>query len=198
MLHVILLIISLLFSGHHKEPANKKKWVIDSSSRLLIHGTTNVNTFTCLMECYNNTDTLEYVVNDKSCDLVFSRNVMVIPVQYFNCGNEMITKDFWATVKSDEYRNMKIKYLSLTEFRSPSVVNPVLGKVTISLAGVDRTFDVRYNVQTNSNDLVVLKGSQTVCFSDFQLKAPKKMFGLIQVQENLEVEFHLRLRTISS
>ena len=197
-MRLTLFLLMMLFSGHHNQLENKKKWVIDSSSKLLIHGNTNVNSFTCTMNCYSNSDTLEYVLNESSCNIIFSKNVMVVPIEYFNCGSEMITKDFWATVKSDEFPNMKIRFLTLNDFHGPSTINPISGKVTISLAGVEKTFNVMYNVETNSGRLVTLKGNQLVCFSDFELKAPKKMFGLIQVQENLKVEFHLRLRTINS
>lgn len=188
LLHISLLMTSAAWLG------DNRKWIIDSSSRLVIHGSTNVNKFVCSTDCYNRKDTLEYEENIRSCDIIFLKNEMIIPVESFSCGNEMITKDFWQTLNKRQHPYLKIEFISLNDSESLYQGNLVSGKVRITLAGVTKSFLVNYSVKRNARrNIFSLVGKQSVCFTDFQLKAPTKMMGLIQVQEDLDVEFQLHL-----
>lgn len=183
----------LLLTGASWLPSGRK-WAIDSTSRLFIYGNTNVNKFVCSTDCYNRKDTLEYVESSSSCEILFSRNEMVIPVLNFDCGNDMITKDFWNTLNAKKHPNLTIQFISLHDSQNLFRGKTVSGKVKITLSGVTKTYNVKYDVKHGENkNILSLKGRQSVCFSDFQLKAPAKMMGLIQVQENLDVEFQLNL-----
>lgn len=192
-MRIIYLLLAWVLMGAGFPAQQQNKWIIDSSSRLLIRGNTNVNSFTCSIDSYQSGDTLEYQINQRSCDLVFLRNEMVIPVEDFSCGNEMITKDFWQTLNSDRHPNLKIRFISLNNFDDPATSSKVSGRVTITLSGVTRSFNITYTIQSNKGRIFSMVGKQVVCFSDFELKPPKKMMGLIQVQEDLEVEFHLNI-----
>jgi hypothetical protein len=193
-MRVSLLILISFFLLGNQEPNMPGKWVIDTSSKLFIHGYTNVNQFTCAMDCYNNADTLEYIDNYKSCDLTFNKNKneMSIPVRSFDCGNNMITKDFWHTIRAEKHPNLRIRFISIEKLNN---ANSVGGTVEIVLAGVTKQYNIRYRTKASGNTLQ-LKGTQLVCFSDFGLTPPQRMLGLIQVQENLKVEFNLMLKSI--
>jgi hypothetical protein len=187
----LLILVSIFLLGN-QDATTPGKWVVDTNSKLFIHGYTNVNQFTCSMDCYNNADTLEYIDNYKSCDLVFNKNEMSIPVKSFDCDNAMITKDFWHTIRAEKYPNLHIRFLSLEKVNKSNYVS---GNVEIVLAGVTKKYSIHYATKTMGNNLQ-LKGVQLVCFSDFGLQPPQRMLGLIQVQENLKVEFNLMLKPI--
>lgn len=172
------------------------RWVIESSSRLIIYGSTNINNFKCSLDYYNSNDTLEYNISEESCNLFFSRNQMLVPVRDFGCGNEMITKDFLGALQAEQYPYIRIYFLSLLSDQPLPGSGAVKGKVAITLAGVTKQYTLAYSIQRSSAEIIQLKGTQAVCFSDFNLKTPQKMMGLIQVQEDLRVEFHLSLRSI--
>jgi hypothetical protein len=171
------------------------RWIIDPESRLSIHGSTNINSFQCNLRQYRNNDTLEYVSNNESIELKFSRNRMLVPVKGFNCGNSKITKDFLQTLKSDEYPHLEIFFRS---FRNHSIRDNsyIDGVVDITLAGATKRYVVRYFARKPDMETILLTGTQAVNFSDFKLDPPQKMMGLIQVQECLEVEFNLTLRCL--
>lgn len=170
-----------------------ERWIVDASSELIIRGTTNVNAFICRTDCYDVRDTVELLRADKDRPIVFSRSVMVIPVASFSCGNDMITKDFQATLNSERFPNLSVRFVSI-EASAPSLgPGVVTGLVEITLAGTSRSYAVLYTVSHNGNNAISLAGKQVVCFSDFNLNAPKKMMGLIRVQDDLEVEFQLHL-----
>lgn len=183
---VLLLLVASGFS-------EQGRWVIDPTSRLAIHGATNVNTFKCLLESYNLGDTLEYVRERASIEMKLTRNRMRIPVRNFDCGNRQITKDFWQTLKSDHYPELEICFRS---FRKSSIPDKsyVDGVVDITLAGATKRYTVRYFARTPNPETLLLTGVQQVNFADFRLEPPQKMMGLIQVQECLDVEFNLTLK----
>jgi hypothetical protein len=135
-------------------------------------------------------------VQDKSCGITFLKNEMAVPVQNFSCGNDMITKDFWQTLNASQHPNLVIEFLTLDDSNRLDHGKSVSGEVSISLAGVTKKFRISYVMKGNTGQMFSLTGNHKLCFSDFNLKAPRKMLGLIQVQEDLEVEFHLRLMPV--
>ncbi|HZB15110.1 MAG TPA: YceI family protein [Chryseolinea sp.] len=169
-------------------------WIIDSKSRLTIYGSTNINNFVCKIDCYTGSDTLQFVKNYNACEIQFYRNRMTIPIRSFDCGSKQISKDFWGTLKSETYPQLQINFRSLENL--PVNNNDwVNGIVDITLAGVTAQYTIRYYVSRDKN-VIFLKGTQPVNFSDFKLEAPEKLKGLIKVNESLKVEFNLVLKEI--
>lgn len=173
----------------------QRSWVIDPESRLSIHGSTNVNSFRCNLRQYHNNDTLEFIRNSESIETKFTRNRMRVPVKGFNCGNNQITRDFLATLKSESYPHLEIFFRS---FRYHSIKDNsyIDGTVDITLAGATKRYTVRYFARKPNDDTILLTGTQAVNFGDFKLEPPQKMMGLIQVQECLEVNFDLTLKCL--
>lgn len=187
----VLLLMMLVAAS----PMNNGKWIVDPQSRITIHGYTNVNSFTCLVDCYQITDTLVYTSQVAACQLVFAHNTMSIPVRNFDCGHQMITKDFRSTLKEKDFPDLKIHFRSLKTLtlKHDDVVE---GVVDIVLAGVTKRYEVQYTIRRPDAQHLYLRGTRNVNFSDFKLTAPQRMMGLIQVQECLNVEFNLTLKAL--
>lgn len=145
------------------------------------------------MDYYKNADTLEYVDDAHKNQLVFRRNKMSVPVKGFNCGNPMITRDFLSTLKADQYPWLEIHFLTLTKNNGTGHVR---GEVEIRLAGVSKSYAILYDLDDLSGPGLKLSGNQKVSFADFGMKAPQKLMGLIQVQDQLEVEFQIRVNPL--
>ena len=108
----------------------------------------------------------------------------------------MMTSDLCKTLRSKEFPMMKIQFVSLNKF--PDINNPketVTGQVNIGLAGMTRFFTVNYSIYKEGNILHLI-GRQQVLFSDFKLVPPRKLGGMIRTKEELQVEFHLTMKSI--
>jgi hypothetical protein len=195
-MRIAQLLITSIFLLGGKTP-EKGKWIVDSSSKLVIYGDTNLNKFKCETDCFEKIDTLTYHPEESACDIFFSQTQIRVPVKSFTCGNEMITKDFWETLNVDKFPTLTVHFLNLKDFSTAENGDRVRGEVAIVLAGVKKQYHIQYTLQRHSQDYFSLTGKQPVCFSDFQLKAPRKMLGLIQVQEDLEVEFLMKLKVLN-
>lgn len=181
--------LALLSSGFSK----KGIWIIDAESRLSIQGSSNVNNFICKIDYCTGTDTLQYEENNSTREMRFTRSRMTIPIRSFDCGSKPISKDFWKTLKAETYPELDIYFISLQNLYFKNNSN-IKGIVDITLAGVTARYTIRYQVSIKDDGTVLLKGTHAVNFSDFRLKAPKKLKGLIKVKEVLNVEFNLVLK----
>lgn len=170
-------------------------WVIDAESKLTIHGSTNVNNFICKIEYCTGTDTLKYAESNSTGQLLFTRGRMVVPVRSFDCGAKPISKDFWKTLKAEAFPNLEINFISLEDLSLQNKRN-IKGLVDITLAGITTRYDICYQVSLNENGTIYLTGVHAVNFTDFELKAPEKLKGLIKVREALKVQFYLVLKEI--
>ncbi len=186
----IMIVLTVLISGF----TGQGVWIIDSQSRLTIKGFTNVNNFSCTIEYYPGSDTLQYVEKASTKELLFTRSLMTIPIRSFDCGAHPISKDFWQTLKAEKYPDMKINFISLENLYGST--KGVKGVVDITLAGVTARYTICYEAVVDENGTVLLTGMHAVNFSDFQLQAPEKLNGLIRVKEGLRVYFNLVLKEV--
>lgn len=187
--------ITLISATGRVADRTNERWILDARSELIIRGSSNVNDFLCRTDCYQIQDTLQFIHREKDCEILFSRKAMQIPLTSFNCGNELITKDFRDALDATRHPVLAISFLSLDQQIMTIKSGTVSGLVEISLAGSTRAYPVLYTVSANGKTLT-LAGARTVCFSDFKLQPPRKMMGLIRVQDDVEVEFQLYLQRL--
>lgn len=190
-----LLIVIILFSAGRVADRANERWVVDATSELIIRGTSNVNNFVCRTDCYQVKDTLQFVSTDNDSEILFSHKALQIPLATFDCGSELITRDFRDALDANRHPLLSIRFLSLDQQIMTIKSGSVSGLVQIALAGTTRTYPVLYTISGSGNTLT-LAGARTVCFSDFNLQPPRKMMGLIRVQDDVDVEFQLHLQRL--
>lgn len=185
---IILMLVFLTGTGF----TEKGFWIIDTNSVLTIHGSTNINNFSCTMDCYIGGDTLRYVKSGTGY-VLSSNSPMTIPVNNFECNTRQISNDFRRTLNAETYPRLNINFRSIQNpvYTNNSCVN---GIVDITLADVTTRYTIQFNVVRSKQNTILLNGIHPVAFSDFNLEAPEKLSGLIKVREVLNVEFNLVLR----
>lgn len=172
----------------------KEKWLIEKESNLYFEGRTNISNFRCGITHYLHPDTLCFCREDDSKAILGVKGGLSIDVNGFECQQPYMDKDLRKALKAKECPLMKICLLSIGSFNGN--VSQVKGKVAISLAGVTRVIDVDYTVQPLDDNNLRLYGKQQVLFSDFDLTPPRKMAGLVKVEQQIDVNFMLALRLL--
>jgi hypothetical protein len=195
-----LLILLIAIAGTAFLPVDpiKTKWLVLKGGVLRVNGSTNINTFNCTVPDYSNQDTL-------ICSKGMSRDPAIImtghiglPVFSFDCHNAMMTADLRKTLKAKTFPVLNIYFLSLKKFPELKTIQETIsGWVNIELAGVTRKYEVIYTISMDEQKIIHLVGIKSVNFSDFNITPPKKLGGIIQTKDKLDVEFHLDLRNIS-
>lgn len=175
-------------------PAIVEKWIIEKNSNLCIEGKSNVSSFQCDVVQYLRVDTVFFYKDDRQ--IVTTRGGITIDVNTFDCHQKYITADLRKTLKAKECPLLRIDLLSIGNLPVVAGDYKTTGWVAIQLAGVSRKVEVNYTVQAGSNGVMHLYGSQRVSFSDFALTPPRKLAGLIKVEEEINVKFRLILRAV--
>jgi hypothetical protein len=91
---------------------------------------------------------------------------------------------------------MKIHFISMEDPGTGMQEHTIKGVMDIELAGVTRRMDIQYTVKNHAGKIIQLSGSREMHFSDFKLVPPKKMVGLIKINEDIKVNVQLFFRKI--
>jgi hypothetical protein len=163
---------------------------------LLIEGSSNINQFACDVRRYLHCDTLTFATDAKGKRLHFQCRTVHIDVSEIDCHHKFITSDLRKTLRHEQYPFMKIHFVSLDDPFAIQVGQPVKGIVEIELAGSLRRMEMVFAIKSQAGRLFHLSGSKSFFFSDFNLEPPKKLAGLIRINEDLKVTVQLFFRKI--
>lgn len=195
---VFIIMLALLSSYSFTLHTNAHvKWVLNKDCSLQVNGSTNVNKFSCVIRSYPKADTLE-VYKTSANESVRITGAMNLDVNAFDCHNPIMTKDLRKTLKSDKFPNLVVKFISLSKFPSASAQQTLVkGAVTISLAGVTKQFNVDYRCISGASNALMLIGNKKINFSDFNIIPPRKLGGMIKTNDELSVEFVLKMTQLN-
>jgi hypothetical protein len=190
-LSFLLLAASMAFSPLG-ESVLIHRFIVQPSSKLTIDGKTNVNSFQCATAKYIGKDTLVLIEGNRRKPF-FESGYVGLDASSFDCGLPVMTHDFSKTIKAKEHPAIFIEFISFERIPVYTSQDKFKGKVKISLAGVTKTFQMDCTIEPHETGYIHLRGGRSFTFSDFDLEAPKRMMGLIKVDDELVVNFHLVL-----
>lgn len=190
-----ILAVSLFFNT---DKIVTQKWVIEKNSSLYIEGKSNIAAFACDVTEYLRPDTVVFYKEDRYQPFFTIKGGLTININRFDCHQRHITSDMRKTLKADENASLKIDLLTIGNFSPRSTGQNVKGSAAIVLAGITKRMEIDFNVQPDEKGYLHLRGSRQVLFSDFGLTPPRKLAGLIKVEEEINVRFQIVLRLIET
>jgi hypothetical protein len=199
ILLIILLILSVTgfsMKNNMRNQADTKRWVVSQNSSLSVSGSTNINTFSCVIPSYDQADTLTVNENNNAGAVILS-GMIDLSINSFDCHNSGMTKQLQKTLNEKQFPMLHIRFLSLNSLPAmSSKPEPIKGLVDIEIAGVNKRFEINYLMSKDEENVIHLLGSRDLNFSDFKLIPPRKLGGMIQTKDLLTVEFQLKMKTI--
>lgn len=192
-----LLILLFVLSGFTPPDNGRAIWVVMQGSSLTVNGSTNINTFQCVIPNYSMPDTISLVRGSQKGVTLPMNGKLNLSVEGFDCRNKMMTSDLRKTLKAKTYPVLTVRFISVNGF--PDLKNPgkITGIVDIGLAGVTKRFEINYLFTSEERQQIQLKGDQLIHFSDFNLTPPSKLGGVIRAKDELKVEFILHLKPLN-
>ncbi|HCD52754.1 MAG TPA: hypothetical protein DEQ34_09925 [Balneolaceae bacterium] len=164
--------------------------IILESGKLKINGTSNVNDFECVYDEEIEEDETKHYVDVQEATYEISGDELILEVDSFDCGKKVINRDFRKTLKSDKYPNINVELVKV--FRVDGA--PSQADVAITIAEVTNTYRVTLHDVSIEEESAVIGGTQIVKMTDFALTPPTALFGLIKVNDELEINFTLRIK----
>ncbi len=167
--------------------SEKRTVQILADSELTITGDTNINTFLCGFDTKRLERSKEISFSTQDNKLKFNNAVLILNNEGFDCGNKGINKDFHDLLRTDDYPTISLELIEL-KVQDESLA---IADVKITIAGKHKNYILPIEIVDTSIDCFT--GTLKLNINDFDLKPPKKMFGLIVVKEDIEINFNLTI-----
>jgi hypothetical protein len=153
-----------------------KEYLLVSTKQFTVQGTTSIGGFECNYDMTTK-DTL-FLNQVKKTNKISH----FIPVKKFGCGNFILNSDFRKTLKEKEFPQIRIELSNFKNSRDNYYCD-----LTLNLVGKQKIYrNLPLKFEDNR-----LNGSITLNFSDFDLTPPKKVGGMIKVNEEIKLSVSL-------
>jgi len=157
-------------------------------SSLSISGDTNINKFLCSFNTELIAENNHITYKAGAANIQFENAILKLDNSGFDCGSKAINKDFKDLIKANKYPEITLELTEITLDHNEKAA----AKVVISIAGKSNNYIVPVDI--TSEEITQYKGSLDLNISDFDLHAPKKLFGLIIIKENININFILKVK----
>ncbi|WP_375579809.1 hypothetical protein ABWH96_01640 [Marivirga tractuosa] len=178
----ILFFTFISFSTAFGQAEKKLVKINTQNSYVEIHGTTNVNSFNCSYNAKLPENEFEVSLIKKGNIIEIQHEALFLKVLNFKCPNPQMTDDLHNLLEYEDY-----PYII---FQLKKITNNKIAHIMIEMAGEKQFYTVSLKNSLKNNQLIS-SAIMDLCITDFGLEAPEKFFGMVKVNENIEVEFKI-------
>lgn len=181
----------------------ERRLVPHPESRFWIQGRATGRSFTCEVDRVDGSARLPAETADSvAANEETTEAAVAVPVEAFNCGNDRMTRDLQETLGMEEHPEIHFELVNAT--RADRSVNPSLDPShwhpietlgTLTIAGTKRLMRIQAVVRALGDDHFRVRGCKPIRMTYFNIEPPTKAFGLIRVQNRVEVQFDLLAQT---
>lgn len=171
----------------------------EKGSKVSIDGITNVKDFTCSSgKLFSGRPTMSFS-KDSDSTINFKDAVFNFDVRSLSCGNSGMNRDMMHSLKADQYPDISVTLLNTQlvhgSFSTSSDWTGLKINVSIMLAGVERKAIIKIQGKQTGINQYHFIGEYPLLMSDFSIKPPTALFGMIKVRNDVEVKFDLIIDT---
>lgn len=171
---------------------------LQKESYLNIHVKTNVNSFRLVHDGTKiaKNCSQRIVATQTQNRLSLSQSTLSLKMIDFSSENSYARRDFLALVKSHIFPELQVqlKYVDISPADLAKANSKGMSCVNITLMGITRQYCIPVTTSLNGNQLT-FDGKKQISIRDFNIVPPEELFGLIKVDENIEVDFHFVCKT---
>lgn len=185
-----VLILPLLFTSGE---VRNLTYTLGEESWLRLSGTSSVNCFECISFSELSKGKMEVVVDDSAETITFSNALLNIRVKSFDCLNPRLNKDMHNALGVEQHPHISVELLEVV---NPDKSNQNRGgsinaKVSLNLNGNSKVVEIPVKWLAEGDDKYRFSGSSVLRMSDFGISPPSPFFGLIKVNNEIEISFSL-------
>jgi hypothetical protein len=153
-----------------------------------IHGSTNVNEFSFLQ-----------LLNDRESPIRFHTQegyiTIQIPAHNFEASNPLMYNDFISLIKADQHPYIAIRfhYNPYELYEKNGQTSAIASEVYITLAGEEKKYKIPGQIHLCYDKALRIMGGIKINLDDFQLQAPSKFMGMVKVNNEVFVNFGLKM-----
>ena len=184
---IIPVIIYILHTANLKALEEDSR-IIDCPSRFVkIEGSTNLNAFELVYSFED--EPVEFSVSSGNSSGKYKK--LVIPVEKFRGESKAMERDFHELVKYDKHPEIIIEFNGFSNIENEP--DNITTNVRITMAGTSHSYTVPVELKETDSGNICLNGKKSIQISDFKLDPPVKYFGIIRVEDQINIDFSIDL-----
>jgi polyisoprenoid-binding protein YceI len=187
-----LLCVFMLSFTINNSDYKKASFLIEGNSKLVIIGSTNINSFNCDLVFSDIHSQVKALYQKSENKIKFQDAHLELSNSCFDCGSKLMNKDFLEMLDTEKHPNITLDLKEIT--LNPKNPNEVIALLNISLAGCSKLYSVWLNI--NELDHINAIGCLKLKLSDFNLEPPKKVLGLVVVDDAIEIALDLKIKAL--
>ncbi|MDG1572751.1 hypothetical protein OZ410_10525 [Robiginitalea sp. M366] len=185
---ILLLIAGLPFSLRKADREIRVQ--VLPESRVVIHGTSNLTGFSCSYMPEKIATALPVRYSETESRYVFEHARLKLRNDCFDCGGRMINRDFREMLLTEDYPHVQLDLRYVDADAAGS--GQVRAGIGVTLAGKTRTYDII--LKCDQTDQWCISGELPMKLSDFGLEPPRKVLGMIRVDDQIRVNLNILLQ----
>jgi polyisoprenoid-binding protein YceI len=164
---------------------------IQPSSVLTLKGTSTLHDFEC------KTTSLDGTVEFDSVSGHFAAVDLKIPVKNIHSESSSMDDNMYEALKADENPDIKFTFLHYDTTAGIKASDKdstfrIIGKLTV--AGKEKTTDLDIVVVEKGNGIYEVTGEKKLLMTDYGVKPPTFMLGILKTGDEVTVEFNIELK----
>lgn len=188
---MIIFLFLLTLNNHVQGQYQKTQNTInhnDCVDFVSIQGSTNVNEFSFLQ-----------LLNQKESPIKFHTQegyiTLQIPAHNFEASNPLMYKDFISLIKADKHPFIAIRfhYNPYELYEKNGQTSAIDSEIYITLAGEEKKYKIPGQIHLCHDRALRIMGDIKINLDDFQLQAPSKFMGMVKVNNEVFVNFGLKM-----
>lgn len=198
--HIFLLLFYLAARSSGKLMAQEAETNVHrvqvSSSSIIIHGKTNVNSFDCSLHRYGEGHQVEVKNVWTNGKLDFEGLQLAYQIGEFDCGIKAMNADFQDLMKADEEPLLWLQLNSIQLHPNNHSFEEldVVAEIEIIISGINKTIIARDCIVYNHSEAhLTLSGNKDMQLSDFEMEPPEKFFGMVRVKNEITIAFEIEM-----
>ncbi|MFM8448532.1 MAG: hypothetical protein ACKOAY_00365 [Haliscomenobacter sp.] len=170
--------------------------LITEQSTLALNGSSNVNKFSCACTQKFTPIELHATMSSNRTLATFDRSVLKIATTKLDCGQKMMNRDMYETLKADHYPYILIE-LKKVHFPLGITLDDCAewveldAETVITIAGTARKVPLKVKARNLASGRFQFKSAQSVNMTDFGITPPTAMMGAVKVKDAISINFDL-------
>lgn len=159
-------------------------------SQLFIKGKSNIHSFTLDFSFRDYPQRLDMHCFHGSSPVHIIKSMMLkIPIEKFDCDNDLLKEDFLSTLKYKEFPEIAILIDHLVFSTTAPGSEWKELEAEIRMGGLERQQKIQYKMDYSGSGQVKMYGKALLNMQDYGIKPKPRFMGLIRVNELVEIDF---------
>ncbi|GAB3419753.1 YceI family protein [Niabella aquatica] len=192
MLLIKFLWCGLLYFFFNEASAQTYQASLLEGSAFTLKGSSNINEFRLVYTGSLRSTNKVQVKKEEARLNVKPGDGLHLNVLDFKSPNSYITKDFRKMLQADIYPTLSIEPLSV--WLQKNQPGKVAALINLTIAGCTRQEVITLTLTEQKATALQCKGSHVISLKKYELTAPKKALGAVQVNDNVTIDMRLNLQ----